>query len=523
MLFPSKFLHRPTLAFGLIAWAAMGLFATYLWMSAEFSRAERHFVEETEIIASEIRHKLDTNEAVLSGFAAFLQSVDQGDQGSAARYAAATIASYPHIYMLEVARKVARSEQHRFAASMRKGWRKDFTVRDFSNLTKRSAQGQAQGEYVWPILFMYPPLPDADAIYGVQLETVGYLSEILSNSSAKSAPVASPMFELFEGGAAYIVLKQVNRQASPGSQNDLNFFGNSMVALIVVKAQALIPAQTSKFIQFSAHLAAVGTSVASPLFEKPASPAGLLDRFLLPRFKRSLDIGNRSQAVSMSFEQEMRWSELLKPEFMMGLALIGITSCLCLFGLLRYNRQTELTALAHERASYLATHDALTDLPNRYLLTDRFEQARQRWRRNGNKFAIMLIDLDYFKEVNDAFGHEVGDQVLATMANRLRQGLRASDTVARYGGDEFVVLLTDILDAEGARLTADKLLTAVSAPLSSSAGLLSITGSLGIAICPQHGETFDALYKAADQAMYRAKAAGRNASDFLIHPDLTTT
>ena len=156
MLFPSKFLHRPTLAFGLIAWAAMGLFATYLWMSAEFSRAERHFVEETEIIASEIRHKLDTNEAVLSGFAAFLQSVDQGDQGSAARYAAATIASYPHIYMLEVARKVARSEQHRFAASMRKGWRKDFTVRDFSNLTKRSAQRQAQGEYVWPILFMYP-------------------------------------------------------------------------------------------------------------------------------------------------------------------------------------------------------------------------------------------------------------------------------------------------------------------------------------------------------------------------------
>lgn len=499
----------------------MGLLATYLWMSAEFSRAERHFVEETEIIASEIRHKLDTNEAVLSGFAAFLQSVDQGDRRSAARYAAATIASYPHIYMLEVARKVARSEQHRFEASMRQGWRKDFTVRDFASLTKQSVRRRPQGEHIWPILFMYPPLPDADGVYGVQLETVGYLSETLSNSSTKSAPVASPVFELFEGGGAYIVLKQVNRQATQGAPNDLNFFGDSMVALIVVKAQALIPARTSKFIEFSAQLAAVGSSVSSPLFEKPASPSGPLDTFLLPRFKRNLDIGNRSQAVSMSFEQAMRWSELLKPEFMMGIALIGITACLCLFGLLRYCRQTELIALVHQRAAYLATHDALTDLPNRYLLADRFEQARQRWLRNGSKFAIMLIDLDYFKEVNDAFGHEVGDQVLASMASRLRQELRASDTVARYGGDEFVVILTDILDAESARFAADKLLTAVSAPLSTSVGQLSITGSLGIAVCPQHGERFDALYKAADQAMYRAKAAGRNAADSLIDAELT--
>lgn len=156
----------------------------------------------------------------------------------------------------------------------------------------------------------------------------------------------------------------------------------------------------------------------------------------------------------------------------------------------------------------------LTGLPNRFLFNDRLDQAALNWQRNGSHFAVMLIDLDHFKEINDNFGHETGDQVLCEAAKRMTQELRSFDTVARYGGDEFIVLLTNIIDVEDTRLVGEKILSAVSRPITTSAGKLSISCSIGIAICPSHGKDPDTLRRQADVAMYEAKQSGRNAVSF---------
>lgn len=482
----------------------------YLMMTAEFSRAQRRFEEETRFLGGEVKHKLDTNDAILTGFASFLQAVDREGNDSAARYAASAIAPYPHVYMLEVARRVARNQKQTFEVSMRKGWRADFNVRRFSEVSGQSDVVQETKDHIWPILFMYPVLPAAQAIYGVQLETVRHLASTLAYSHTNAGLVASPPFEMLEGEQAYILLKEVQRPVSSTSESSVNFFGNTMVALLLIKTQALIPNWVNRHIHFSAHLATHGKANSFQLFDQSARPFNRLDEWFLPHFKRSLDVGTPSQPVRMDFDQQLRWSDVLNPGLLTGIVLLGSTLSLVIYGMFRHYQMLNLAAHKHERAAYLATHDMLTGLPNRYLLADRFEQMLSHWKRHDTPFALLLIDLDCFKEINDTFGHAVGDEVLATTATRLQQCVRSSDTVARYGGDEFIVLLDNVLDAEGAKLVGEKLLTAVGAPINSTNAQLHVTCCVGVALCPLHGKELDTLRKAADQAMYRVKLDGRN-------------
>jgi diguanylate cyclase (GGDEF)-like protein/PAS domain S-box-containing protein len=166
---------------------------------------------------------------------------------------------------------------------------------------------------------------------------------------------------------------------------------------------------------------------------------------------------------------------------------------------------------AEEALLRMASHDALTGLPNRLLLQDRLRQAiSHAQRHSARKVGVMFIDLDRFKHVNDSLGHEAGDQLIVEIARRLARALRETDTVARQGGDEFVVVLADITKPEDAALVADKLLESLCQPLTLCGQEVFPSGSIGIAMYPQDGRDSEALLKAADSAMYRAKASGGN-------------
>lgn len=169
---------------------------------------------------------------------------------------------------------------------------------------------------------------------------------------------------------------------------------------------------------------------------------------------------------------------------------------------------TEAVAMA-ERMTHLAQYDALTDLPNRLLLQDRAQLAIAQARRDGRSLAVMYLDLDGFKSVNDRLGHDAGDQLLVQFAQRLKAAVRASDTVCRQGGDEFVVLLPGLDGPEPACGVARKILAACDAAFDLAGETVRIGLSGGIALYPQHGDTFDALSRHADTAMYKAKRGGR--------------
>jgi diguanylate cyclase (GGDEF)-like protein/PAS domain S-box-containing protein len=170
--------------------------------------------------------------------------------------------------------------------------------------------------------------------------------------------------------------------------------------------------------------------------------------------------------------------------------------------------------LYQQELEHQANHDVLTGLPNRNLLTDRMAQAVAHARRKRERLAIVCLDLDRFKLINDSFGHLVGDALLKTVAARLRATLRESDTVARLGGDEFMVILSGLAHAEDAGGVAQKLLAALARPVAIEAHDLHVTASIGISIYPEDGDSTDALLRNADTAMYRAKEQGRDRLQF---------
>ena len=169
---------------------------------------------------------------------------------------------------------------------------------------------------------------------------------------------------------------------------------------------------------------------------------------------------------------------------------------------------------AERRIIYLANHDALTGLPNRNLLQDRIRQAVNQERRRNERGAVLFIDLDQFKTINDSLGHDVGDLLLKDVAERLVSSLRSEDTVARQGGDEFIVVLPLVANAQDAGTVAQKLLDAMTPPYQIKGSELHASASIGIAIFPDDGEDGDTLLKNSDTAMYHAKEAGRNNCQF---------
>jgi diguanylate cyclase (GGDEF)-like protein len=169
---------------------------------------------------------------------------------------------------------------------------------------------------------------------------------------------------------------------------------------------------------------------------------------------------------------------------------------------------TESVAMA-ERMAHLAQYDTLTDLPNRLLLQDRAVMAMAQARREGKLLGVMYLDLDGFKQINDNLGHAVGDELLVQFAQRLQAAVRASDTVCRQGGDEFVVLLPGLEAAEAACSVARKILAVCDTPFELAGQRVQVGLSGGIALFPQHGDTFDELSRHADDAMYAAKRGGR--------------
>ena len=185
---------------------------------------------------------------------------------------------------------------------------------------------------------------------------------------------------------------------------------------------------------------------------------------------------------------------------------------------------SDITTLkrSQEVLDYQAHHDPLTDLPNRLLFEDRLQHSLNRARRDKSQIAVMFVDLDRFKNINDTLGHPVGDQVLRAIGQRLQSSLRDSDTVARLGGDEFILLLESIENEHDCSVIADKLLADLRRPVEAAGQEFFVSASIGVSVFPRDGEDVATLVRNADAAMYQAKEQGRNGYE-IYHRELTST
>jgi diguanylate cyclase (GGDEF)-like protein len=171
-----------------------------------------------------------------------------------------------------------------------------------------------------------------------------------------------------------------------------------------------------------------------------------------------------------------------------------------------------------KRLLYLAQHDALTGLPNRSCLHERMTDGMRRADQSSSRLAVLMIDLDSFKKINDTLGHASGDAVLKTTASRLTGAVRASDCVIRLGGDEFIVVMPDITYLSNVEICAERILSSLRAPMAIDGRSMCISGSIGVAIYPDDATSVEALLTHADASMYAVKEAGRGDSVELAAP-----
>jgi diguanylate cyclase (GGDEF)-like protein len=186
-----------------------------------------------------------------------------------------------------------------------------------------------------------------------------------------------------------------------------------------------------------------------------------------------------------------------------------------LLALMMMNRQKLLLAHqeledAYVRIRELALFDALTGLPNRTLFMDRFQLCLLTAERNGEALALLYVDLDDFKAINDQLGHDAGDEVLRESASRMRDLLRSNDTVCRWGGDEFLILLPNAAGVPGVSAIAKRLIARITTPMTYNGNTCQVSASVGLALFPEHGREWITLCKAADAALYEAKHRGKS-------------
>lgn len=253
--------------------------------------------------------------------------------------------------------------------------------------------------------------------------------------------------------------------------------------------------------------------------DMPVTPSLFAVRKDYPLLLQIIDQGLRTLSEADRAEIRNRWFLLdfdpdLAQDRVYTLVLQVVGAGLLLFAVVFFwnmslRREVGLRRDMEQKMRFMATHDDLTQLANRALLQERLEQAVMQHARHQEKLALLFIDLDGFKAVNDSFGHHVGDELLTRVAAMLKYCVRKSDTVARFGGDEFVVLLTGLLDRDDAAIVAEKVLLQLAEPVQLSVCQAKIGASIGIALYPDDGTDSNSLLKSADSLMYLAKQSGK--------------
>lgn len=495
---------KPLWSYGLVlaAWGAATSVTMALVFKLVLQEVNAAFTQRADQLYESVEHIARDNEAVLEGFSAFLGAIEYADRDSASRYAQQILASYPHIYGLEVALKVERKDLPKFISRQRRSWLPEFKVKEFNEDGSRHRLSVATQRVYHPIVFVEPMRPDTKQRIGTDMSSAPFLNDALQHAMASRSSVATVPFNLAGGPRGYILFRPV-----PHLPRGAIAKRKEAVALLEVNAEAikkeLAPLVQNLEFRLS-HEKFSEDETKEPLIHIPARLPNRLEASYFPKLTAERKLKNLGQPFVLTVHKQLLWSDLDLPLVITTGCTSFLSLALILFFLAAYFRREEQRERSAERLFHMATHDALTDLPNRILLADRFSQACSRAQRRNSPFSVMFIDLNGFKQVNDTYGHEMGDELLKSVGFLLKECIRDADTLSRISGDEFVILFEDT-SRENAAKVARKIQARLKLPLLIRDVKLNIGLSLGIAVYPEDGTTMNDLLKTADERMYAAK------------------
>lgn len=486
------------------------LAALLLAMQLEFYHMKQAFEAAADEAINHIETKAKTFEVALEGFAHFLAIAGNVGDNQVRAYVQGIRELHPDLYMFEIASRVEQRQRDAFEQAMRARGYSDFVIHSFDFDGERQVTSVGERPVYYPIRFIEPENPDTTPVLGLDLGGISTeLVDTLMESLASSRARASHPFELLEGGMGYVIYSPVeppsSNQMTASRIQPLNF------AMLVVRSKDLLPGWVNPQNGYSVSLSypQANSETRQEMLTEPVSRDGqrLLSRLIGPSTRKAM-INSESQPFEMTLSQSIHWSD-----FRLGwmLAVILSGSWLSFYMARGIARSLHRKARAQEAQQQLyrrANFDSLTQLPNLDLLVDRAEQAIRIAVRSGTKVAICYLDIDQFKPINDRWGHDAGDALLAEIATRLQQSLRDEDTAARIHGDEFVVLLPNITDQSALALVARKILSIFDLPFSIAGQPIRVRGSIGTVLFPDEAHDLDEMLKLSDTRMYAHKRSG---------------
>lgn len=458
-----------------------------------------------------------STQTVLEGFSALFAAVGSTDPEVARRYVRQIITANPQIFSLEIVQRVDQERLAEFISEGRRRIRAGFDVRAYSYGTERKWREPEVKPVYYPIAFAEPM--QSEEILGLDVDSVPFLRRAMLESLRKRVPVASQPFRLVEGNLGYVIFYPIQYPAQSSDEPATLAPPGGQIVDLVVDATKLTEAANLPM------LAKAGVVVHHNNFQ-PDDPQGqllympppvpnALEATFLPSFSYVKSLSVQGAPFDLRVVRQVGLSDLSLQVLALiaGLALLSsLTIVACL-------RVTERSRLVQARSQgqlwYLANHDPLTGLANRSLLMDRLGQLLPRMSRHKRQFALLYLDIDDFKQINDTYGHDVGDQLIKFVADCLRASVRVEDTVARMSGDEFIILLEDMQGNTTPEAVRNALLKRLSGGFVVAGHSIGVAMSIGVALFPQDGDCPEELIKRADKRMYREKRQHHAQQSFL--------
>lgn len=489
------------IVFALLVWVVLCLIALLAVVNLNLRDAEISFTERGEDYVDKLNRSMVSSETVLKGFSALFVAIGDTKPEQVSVYVKSVIDTNDQIFALEIIQKVSKKHLQDFLMSRRLSGSPNFTLKSFSYDDERKWVPVPDKPFYYPVIYMESLRSSSEEIIGLDVASVPFLESAVHQAMALGRPVASHPFRLIQGNLAYVVFCPIKSEE------------NMLVNMVIDANKLERPGENLMRDGFSATVYHSDFSANDPkghLFSVSGHARTALEAAIFPLFRHEKSLATMGEPFSILMTRQAGWTDLsLK---LIGLmALLSMVSTTILYIYLRSVQRGRLEYIQHQNLLWkLANQDGLTGIPNRMLMLDRLDQALAISERSGEYGAVIFMDIDDFKKLNDTKGHDAGDLLLIEVAKRIKHCIRDVDTVARLGGDEFIVILNELgmNSAEAhaaAEQVADKIRETVEQPCRLQLFDYQVTVSIGITLFKGNEKTINQLLKSADNAMYQQK------------------
>jgi len=477
--------------------AVLFCFSIYFFLWQNLNQAKSDFGRYGANINEQLQQTFVINETILDGFAAFLAEVGMQEPFRARYYTKTMMERYPNLYMFQAAQRVSADDIKQFESDMALRMDTDIRVRRFE-FGQGMVSAKYQGDTVYyPLVFVEPAASSGFNMLGLDISSIPFVYDAMLQSLRTGLASISQGFDLIDDGQAFVMIKP---SLLPGQEVPDQY------ALLVLKTQAL--RQGIKLDEPGLALR-VHYADMEPILDETSERLSQWEQLLFPsvEYKNSIDFGANKIYISLT---KQFGSNNLNTTLFVLLLIVNIMISVMLHVFLRKHYQSELAKQqANQKLYQQANYDRLTGLANRHYFEDHMVRALAGCQRRADKVALLYVDLNDFKEINDTFGHDTGDRVLTLSAAIILDCIRMDDVASRFGGDEFVILLEHVVNRDDAKKVMFRMHEEMSKVQYIDKKNITLSASIGLAMYPEDGQNLDELLKVADNNMYAAKRQGK--------------